>query len=133
MNADEDTLDCLTLKLVLQPLIENAIVHGIEYHMDEGCIEIRVYRENDKLVFRITDNGVGMTEEQMSKLLVGSPIVKSGAGSGVAVRNVHDRIQLYYGEAYGLEFDSELEEGTTVWIRIPLQWEREEDDAHDEQ
>jgi two-component system sensor histidine kinase YesM len=133
MNADEDTLECLTLKLVLQPLIENAIVHGIEYHMDEGCIEIRVYRENDKLVFRITDNGVGMTEEQMSKLLVGSPIVKSGAGSGVAVRNVHDRIQLYYGEAYGLEFNSELEEGTTVWIRIPLQWEREEDDAHDEQ
>ena len=98
LDADEDTLECLTLKLVLQPLIENAIVHGIEYHTDEGCIEIRVYRESGQLVFRITDNGVGMTEEQVAGLLQGSPIVKSGAGSGVAVRNVHDRIQLYYGK-----------------------------------
>ena len=67
--------------------------------MDEGSIEVDVYREDNKLVFRITDNGVGMTEEQMSGLLSGRPVVKSGAGSGVAVRNVHDRIRLYYGEA----------------------------------
>ncbi|GAB1157638.1 sensor histidine kinase [Paenibacillus illinoisensis] len=131
LDADEDTLECLTLKLVLQPLIENAIVHGIEYHTDEGCIEIRVYRESDQLVFRITDNGVGMTEEQVAGLLQGSPIVKSGAGSGVAVRNVHDRIQLYYGEGCGLEFESDLEEGTTVWIRIPVQCEREDGDYYD--
>lgn len=125
MEADEETLDCLTLKLVLQPLIENAIVHGIEYDMDEGQIEIRVYHEEAHLVLRITDNGVGMTEEQVARLLNGNAIVKSGAGSGVAVRNVHDRIQLYYGDAYGLEFASELEEGTTVWIRIPIQYKRE--------
>ncbi|MCM3174309.1 sensor histidine kinase [Paenibacillus sp. MER 99-2] len=125
MEADEETLDCLTLKLVLQPLIENAIVHGIEYDMDEGQIEIRVYQEEANLVLRITDNGVGMTEEQVASLLNGNAIVKSGAGSGVAVRNVHDRIQLYYGDAYGLEFASELEEGTTVWIRIPIQYKRE--------
>ncbi|WP_145407248.1 cache domain-containing sensor histidine kinase [Paenibacillus xylanexedens] len=125
MEADEGTLDCLTLKLVLQPLIENAIVHGIEYDMDEGQIEIRVYQEEANLVLRITDNGVGMTEEQVASLLNGNAIVKSGAGSGVAVRNVHDRIQLYYGDAYGLEFASELEEGTTVWIRIPIQYKRE--------
>ncbi|MCG7377711.1 sensor histidine kinase [Paenibacillus sp. ACRSA] len=125
MEADEETLDCLTLKLVLQPLIENAIVHGIEYDMDEGQIEIRVYQEEANLVLRIMDNGVGMTEEQVSSLLNGNVIVKSGAGSGVAVRNVHDRIQLYYGNDYGLEFASELEEGTTVWIRIPVQYKRE--------
>ena len=125
MEADEETLDCLTLKLVLQPLIENAIVHGIEYDMDEGQIEIRVYQEEANLVLRITDNGVGMTEEQVASLLNGNAIVKSGAGSGVAVRNVHDRIQLYYGDAYGLEFASELEEGTTVWIRIPIQYKCE--------
>ncbi|MGR6542178.1 cache domain-containing sensor histidine kinase [Paenibacillus tundrae] len=125
MEADEEILECLTLKLVLQPLIENAIVHGIEYDMDEGQIEIRVYQEETNLVLRIMDNGVGMTEEQVASLLNGNVIVKSGAGSGVAVRNVHDRIQLYYGDAYGLEFASELEEGTTVWIRIPIQYKRE--------
>ncbi len=84
-----------------------------------------MYQEEANLVLRITDNGVGMTEEQVASLLNGNVIVKSGAGSGVAVRNVHDRIQLYYGDAYGLEFASELEEGTTVWIRIPIQYKRE--------
>ncbi|WP_397386313.1 sensor histidine kinase [Paenibacillus sp. RRE4] len=131
IHADEQVLDCLTLKLILQPLIENAIVHGIEYHMDEGRIEVHVQREEQILVFRITDNGVGMSEEQMEGLLSGRPVVKSGAGSGVAVRNVHDRIRHYYGERYGLEFASELEEGTTVWIRIPVQEEEKEDGMND--
>lgn len=133
IKADDTLLDCLTLKLVLQPLIENAIVHGIEYHMDEGSIEVDVYREDNKLVFRITDNGVGMTEAQMSGLLSGRPVVKSGAGSGVAVRNVHDRIRLYYGEGFGLEFASELEEGTTVWVRIPIQSQQKEGEPNDRQ
>ncbi len=131
IHADEQVLDCLTLKLILQPLIENAIVHGIEYHMDEGSIEVHVQREEQILVFRITDNGVGMSEEQMAGLLNGRPVVKSGAGSGVAVRNVHDRIRHYYVEGYGLEFASELEEGTTVWIRIPVQEEQKEDGMND--
>lgn len=133
LNADDDTLDCLTLKLLLQPLIENAIVHGIEYDMDEGHIEVRVYREADCLVYRITDNGVGMSEEQLRALAQGYPMARSGAGSGVAVRNVHDRIRLYYGHAYGLEYASELEEGTTVWIRIPVQRAPEEGGAQDDQ
>ena len=133
IHADEQVLDCLTLKLILQPLIENSIVHGIEYHMDEGSIEVDVRREEHVILFRITDNGVGMSEEQMAGLLSGHPVVKSGAGSGVAVRNVHDRIRHYYGEGYGLEFASELEEGTTVWIRIPVQEEQKEDGVNESQ
>ncbi|MBB6023502.1 two-component system sensor histidine kinase YesM [Paenibacillus sp. JGP012] len=133
IHADEQVLDGLTLKLILQPLIENAIVHGIEYHMDEGSIEIDVQRDEQDVVFRITDNGVGMSEEQMAALLGGRTVVKSGAGSGVAVRNVHDRIRLYYGEGYGLNYASELEEGTTVWIRIPFQQAQKEDGANEGQ
>ncbi|PZT55322.1 sensor histidine kinase [Paenibacillus silvae] len=133
IHADEQVLDGLTLKLILQPLIENAIVHGIEYHMDEGSIEIDVQRDEQDVVLRITDNGVGMSEEQMAALLSGRAVVKSGAGSGVAVRNVHDRIRLYYGEGYGLNYASELEEGTTVWIRIPFQQAQKEDGANEGQ
>ncbi|WP_427902193.1 cache domain-containing sensor histidine kinase [Paenibacillus silvae] len=133
IHADEQVLDGLTLKLILQPLIENAIVHGIEYHMDEGSIEIDVQRDEQDVVFRITDNGVGMSEEQMAALLSGRAVVKSGAGSGVAVRNVHDRIRLYYGDGYGLNYASELEEGTTVWIRIPFQQAQKEDGANEGQ
>jgi two-component system sensor histidine kinase YesM len=131
IHADEQVLDGLTLKLILQPLIENAIVHGIEYHMDEGSIEIDVQRDEQDVVFRITDNGVGMSEEQMAALLSVRAVVKSGAGSGVAVRNVHDRIRLYYGEGYGLNYASELEEGTSVWIRIPFQQAQKEDGANE--
>ncbi|WP_018884741.1 cache domain-containing sensor histidine kinase [Paenibacillus massiliensis] len=120
IDAEEQTLDCTTLKLILQPLVENAIVHGIEGLGDEGFIQIRTYTNEQLLYIEVSDNGMGMSEEQMKRLFTGKPVVKSGAGSGVAVRNVHDRIRLVYGEGYGLTFDSELEEGTVVTIRLPV-------------
>ncbi|EXX85218.1 histidine kinase [Paenibacillus darwinianus] len=119
IEADEEALSCMTLKLVLQPLIENAIVHGIEYMVDEGFIRIKASVTGDVLTFEIADNGVGMSPGKLDRLLSGEAIDKSGAGSGVAVRNVHDRIRLYYGVQYGLSFESEQEEGTTVRVRIP--------------
>ncbi|HUC93917.1 MAG TPA: histidine kinase [Paenibacillus sp.] len=127
IEADEEALSCMTLKLVLQPLIENAIVHGIEYMVDEGFIRIRASAAGGALEFEVADNGVGMPPETVARLLSGEEIDKSGAGSGVAVRNVHDRIRLYYGVQYGLSYESALEEGTTVRVRIPaVRAEREE-------
>ncbi|AJY76917.1 sensor histidine kinase [Paenibacillus beijingensis] len=120
IEADEEALSCLTLKLVLQPLIENAIVHGIEYMVEEGMIRVSAAVEDRALLLKVEDNGVGMAPDKAAKLLKGDGREKSGPGSGVAVKNVHDRIQLYYGFPYGLEFESEPEEGTTVRIRIPL-------------
>ncbi|PZD95450.1 sensor histidine kinase [Paenibacillus sambharensis] len=123
IEAEEQAQDCLTLKLVLQPLIENAIVHGIEYMVDEGFIRITARVTGQTLMLEICDNGVGMPPEKASRLLsADAPQAQknsSGAGSGVGVKNVHDRIQLYYGAQYGLKFESELEEGTTVRIRMP--------------
>ncbi|RAR44132.1 sensor histidine kinase [Paenibacillus sp. MDMC362] len=137
IEADEAAQSCYTLKLVLQPLIENAIVHGIEYMVDKGHIHITAAIQGDLLEMTVRDDGVGMSPEMLERILEvearrqhPAPFINT-AGSGVAVRNVHDRIQLYYGHRYGLEYESELEEGTTVRIRIPVIHEPGEEREHD--
>ena len=111
-------LDCMTMKLILQPIVENAIVHGIEMMQEEGMITITAAIVEDKLMLQVTDNGLGMSPQIVNSLLTKK--VRSESGSGVGVKNVHDRIQLCFGQGYGLEFESELEEGTTVKIWLPI-------------
>ncbi|UUZ92827.1 sensor histidine kinase [Paenibacillus sp. P25] len=124
IQAEPEVLACRTLKLILQPLVENAIYHGIEMSPDPGLIRITADAENGKLLLQVQDNGLGIPEEKLHTPLTGAS--EPGEGSGVGIRNVHERIRLYYGEEYGLEVQSELEVGTTVSIRIPLV--REEED-----
>lgn len=118
INADKEAITHKTLKLILQPIIENSIYHGIEYMVDEGLIKINVRTTEDKLIYEISDNGLGMKQEVLENIL--SFKSKNTGGSGVGVKNVHERIQLSYGKEYGLAIESELEEGTTVTITIPL-------------
>lgn len=122
IDVDDEFLDHPTPKLILQPIIENAIYHGIEYMVDEGTIRIRVYKDLKFLVFEIKDNGLGMDEETVQKLLFRKDFVPSPhQGSGVGVRNVDERIKIRYGSEYGIWIESEIEEGTIVEIRIPYQ------------
>ncbi|WP_339314704.1 sensor histidine kinase [Paenibacillus sp. FSL R10-2734] len=123
IEVNEDILECSILKMVLQPLIENAIYHGIKHNPEQGHILIRGKREQSDITIQIIDNGVGMDEEQIGKLLLQKADYKSGSGVGVA--NVNHRIQLYFGDHYGLSFASETEEGTTVTLRIPALYEEE--------
>ncbi len=118
MDAQEEALKCSTIKLILQPIIENSIYHGIEYMPDQGFIKISVSIKDGKLLYKISDNGLGMDKQTLDSLLSGN--VKSKNGSGVGVKNVHERIQLYYGKEYGLQIESEIEVGTTVYIWLPL-------------
>lgn len=120
--ADKSVLEAKTIKLMLQPLIENALYHGIEYIHHKGFILVEVYVEQGDLIYKVQDNGVGMTEEVREKLLDQKTKIVT-KGSGVGVRNVNKRIQLYYGEAYGMRVESELEEGTTLYIKIPLRYD----------
>jgi two-component system sensor histidine kinase YesM len=116
IEAEKDTLHCKTLKLILQPLIENALYHGIEYMVDEGYINISVRKLDGKILFQVKDNGLGMPPEKLETLL----LAKSKEYSGVGVKNVHERIKLFYGNEYGLEIESQLEVGTNVKIWIPI-------------
>ena len=106
-------------KLVLQPLVENAIYHGIKYKEGKGIVQIECWIEQKELILRISDDGIGMTEAQLEKIFEKreTDIRKNGVG----VLNVHERIQLYYGKDYGLRFSSTLGEGTVVEVRIPCE------------
>ncbi|WP_340004104.1 sensor histidine kinase [Paenibacillus sp. FSL K6-0276] len=115
--AQDEVLQCQTIKLILQPIVENALYHGIEMMPDEGFISIHAELKDDLVIIRISDNGLGMSKETMKVILTGGS--KSMNGSGVGVRNVNERIELYYGREYGLSFESEIEEGTTVTLIFP--------------
>lgn len=119
IRSEAETLELASLKLMLQPLVENAIYHGMEFMDGDGEIQIRSFLENGDLYFTISDNGLGMTEEQVKSLMTEKSHVASERGSGIGVKNVNERIRLYFGEQYGLDIHSEPDEGTTIQIHLP--------------
>ena len=117
IEVDEDIKKEEIINLILQPLVENAIYHGIKYKGSKGLIRITGYGEKDKIILKVMDNGIGMDEETLKGIFDKS---KASEGkNGVGVYNVQTRIGLYYGMEYGLHFESALGEGTTVTITIP--------------
>lgn len=104
-------------KLVLQPLVENAIYHGIKYKEGKGKVCIGGCVEDGKIILKVADDGIGMTEEQLSRIFEKKET--DTRKNGVGVLNVHERLQLYYGPEYGLKFFSEPDCGTTVEVHIP--------------
>ena len=120
IQAEDGVLELASLKLMLQPLVENAIYHGMEFMDGDGEILLKVWKEEGDLYFSVIDNGLGMTEEQVGNLFTGASHVDSKRGSGIGVKNVNERIKLYFGEKYGLSIESEPDEGTTVKIHLPV-------------
>ena len=122
VEVKEDVKDYATVKLILQPMIENSINHGMA-HMekdDGGEIIVRAYTDGDNLIMEVEDNGCGMTQERISQILNGGEYVRSKAG-GIGVGNVNERIRLHFGREYGVEIISEPDEGTIMRMRMPLQ------------
>lgn len=119
IEVDEEILNLSCIKLIVQPIIENAIYHGMEYMYGDGSILVKAHTLNQDLYIDIIDNGLGM-EEEVAKSLLTENIISSKNGSGTGVRNVHERIKLYFGEEYGLEILSEPDEGTRVRIHMPI-------------
>ena len=116
IDVSEEIQDCLIPKLVLQPLIENALYHGIKNRRGRGLITITGNREEDQILLRVSDNGAGMDAEQLRQLQQGIYQEKQGS---FGLWNVHQRILLYCGESYGLTFESAPGEGTTVNVSLP--------------
>lgn len=119
IESESEVLELASLKLMLQPLVENAIYHGMEFMDGEGEILIKAYMNEGDLYFDICDNGLGMTEEQVARLMGAGSYVASGRGSGIGVKNVNERIRLYFGEQYGLDIQSEPDVGTMIVIHLP--------------
>lgn len=119
IEAQEEALDLQCIKLIVQPLIENAIYHGMEYMYGDGNILVKAYVEEENLYIDIIDNGLGMPQEVAEELLIKKGKNSSRKGSGIGLKNVHERIQLYFGKEYGLKIFSEPDEGTIIRIHMP--------------
>lgn len=117
-DVDEEIYDYCTVKLILQPILENAISYGVEGMEDSGRISVTGKMEEGGILLAVSDNGIGMSEEEVRLVLTDSNRIHK-RGSGVGLVNVNNRIQILFGKEYGLTVESEPDEGTTVFIRLP--------------
>lgn len=119
-QIDPEIIHYKTVKLILQPIIENCIVHGFEEIEEGGLIRISGRRESDKIIFEISDNGKGMDAETCERIRKKMNSTLLGIEDSIGMRNVNQRIKIYYGESYGVKIKSQLNVGTTVFISIPM-------------
>ena len=116
MDIDEKVYEYSTIKIILQPIVENAILHGImEKESKTGNIVISACMERNKILFTLYDDGAGMSREQLENVLQ----YNTKAFHGYGVKNINERIKLYYGNSYGLSYQSAPDAGTTVVVSIP--------------
>lgn len=114
---DPEILELETMKLILQPLIENALYHGINKMDDSGLITISVSYENDLINFTVKDNGYGMTQDKIDELYF--RLNNDNLSDGVGLKNIYQRLKVYYGNRASLNITSEADNGTTITILIP--------------
>lgn len=119
ISIDESLYEYSILKLTLQPLVENALYHGIKNKRGRGKIKINGYEDGEDIVFEVCDNGIGMTEEELDSLKKKIKQKSSSEKNGFGLINVEERLCMNYGSGYGLKFESQKGEGTRVTVRIP--------------
>jgi two-component system sensor histidine kinase YesM len=126
IEVEEQTLNHTILKLILQPLVENALYHGIKNKRSGGIITVRAYQKDDtEIILEVEDNGIGFTAEKLASV---QAAIEDDSGdirleSGFGIDNVNKRIKLYYGKQYGVSIKSEYQVGTCVTLLIPAKKE----------
>lgn len=125
IDVASEITSCQIIKLVLQPLIENAIYHGLKYKESKGLLELIGYAAGEDIIFEIRDNGVGMDEETLNHIFERHTV--NYRSNGVGVYNVERRIKLTYGQEYGITYKSRPGEGTVARVCIP----KERRDLHE--
>ena len=119
VELSPDILQLYTVKLILQPLVENAIYHGIKESEAPGLIAISGRRSGSVMELRVTDNGPGIPPERLAMLQADLARGLSVSGEGYGIFNVNERIRLYFGAEYGLMLESEYGRGTVAAVRLP--------------
>ena len=125
IDCQPEAADLSTIKLVVQPIVENAIYHSMDFMDGDGLIEIRAGTQDGLLTITVPDNGLGMPPEVVEGLLSQEPRPEASRresgrkGSGIGLRNVQERIRLYFGPDYGVSIQSEPDEGTVVTLQMP--------------
>ncbi|UQZ85124.1 Sensor histidine kinase YpdA [Paenibacillus konkukensis] len=120
LEIDEEIEPLYTLKLLIQPLVENAVTHGLEVKPGKGHLSIRGRRVGDKVRFEVSDDGAGMPRERVERILSGKYEAPDGRSTGIGLENLRKRLELYFGGRYRLDIRSEEGQGTTVTVEIPV-------------
>ena len=123
INVEPDMLKCFTMKLLLQPIVENAIVHGLEPKHSSGTIKIDIYKKNEHIEFCIEDDGVGMSKTELDSFLKS---LTEKVKNSIGLRNVLERLTLYFGENHTYSIQSQEGKGTKIVITIPCIYTEEE-------
>jgi two-component system sensor histidine kinase YesM len=133
IDIDEDIMDCHILKLILQPIVENSIIHGLDKKKGLGSLCIKGFKRDDKLIFIIKDDGIGMDDATLRNIFQLKPSTERYIGiSGIGIANVQQRVHLYYGEAFGLMVSSAPDKGTEVVVIIPSAYTDSKEDGSNE-
>ncbi len=132
-QIDQEALRCMTLKFLLQPIVENAIIHGFEELSDNGTIIISIAKKEDRIIYDVIDNGKGMDPETIRKVLYSEEYSSKKKFSKIGLYNVNKRIKLEFGETYGVEIMAEAQKYSRVHVEIPViieTGEEQNEDSH---
>ncbi|MNI50075.1 Sensor histidine kinase YpdA [compost metagenome] len=124
-KIDPELYDFPVFRMLLQPIVENSLFHGYNGGQLSGEMIIAAFRDNGLTVIQVEDQGVGMSEDKAAELLIAGE-KKSGSRMRIGLRNIHQRIQLYFGESYGLKVYSEQGKGTCIRAEFPSDLSKEE-------
>ncbi len=128
-NVPADYISCVIPRSTLQPIIENALVHGLNNKSGSGRIEVSARHVENTLELIIKDDGIGMTSERINQVMEEDIEEDVEGHTGVGLKNVHNRIKLLFGEAYGIQLESIIDKGTIITIRVPLKLETDFNDG----
>ncbi|WNR45279.1 sensor histidine kinase [Paenibacillus roseipurpureus] len=121
LQIEPELNDCYILKHLLQPVVENAFLHGIKGLKDQGYILVRVVKRGGQILIQVRDNGKGMTPEKLERILNSEPNEQSEAAGGYGIQNVRRRLELHYGIQHGIHIQSQPGAGTTLTMLIPAE------------
>ena len=119
-ELDDEVLNYKTIKLILQPIIENSIIHGLYNKKESGVIMIKCTKDNNKIVFEVHDNGCGIQEEKLNELIDYINSKENDTKKSVGIKNVNQRIRFYFGNDYGISISSQVSKGTRVKLVVPI-------------
>lgn len=131
VSIDPGVLTCACPRMILQPVVENALYHGVSSLERGGMVQVLGYREEDRLVLRVSDNGQGM-EPERAALLNDYINGRNKAFQSIGLKNVNRRIRLSYGDEFGVQIQSVLGRGTMITVTLPAREPEQEGDASDE-
>lgn len=117
IEYDDAIAECLLPSLIIQPLVENSIIHGMEHFESYGVIAVSGRIKHEKIVIEVEDNGVGMTDEQITAIFEGENDTEK---PHIGIKNINERIKLSFGDAYGLRIESQWGEGTKILMSLPI-------------